>query len=570
MGPRDSKQLNSPFSFLPLRSSSTETLWKENTNVTRKRPSTAWIGTVWALLLHCLLSIGITILVLVYIEGSYFNVTERTPLVQVAGGTRATAFRLMQSDVVTLLSGIIAILKCALTAWTTSLCWRVAIFLMERRGLARRDLKALLSYGQLPPGAYSRDWSTLIIGTLLLASLVANFSSPLLTGSISWVPSNQLAHDLSLDPIDFNTVENGTLTELPDAYRNRDYERMGTSLAGTGLVSIGWGRGVEKGVLKRVSSSVEALTLNSTIENVTMPYFKVHSMQWIENANEIPYIRDQGPFAVLENYKSMAPVSVDVLSIGSVVLIPNNTNITAWSSDPLESTVVRETVIVMMCYGVNDSFGSFSLTQDLPPGVYTSSSNGANFAFAWITYTAGVGRCKEHQCVVSSPSTIQNTTSIEPEPHQLTYQSLLMTQVISLSIISQNASIPSPWNNVNDYVEAVLVRAYSGAWTILNTRMATGSSYSNYVPALPGLQAHVDRTRACIWLGLQLLITPLGILFTFILSRSSKYSLIGNTTLAAFYLDTTEIPTGDSRAQTKERRLFRIEPRSDRLRVVIE
>ncbi|EUC61173.1 transmembrane protein, putative [Rhizoctonia solani AG-3 Rhs1AP] len=553
----------------PFDSSSTETLWNDKVNVTRKRPSTAWIGTVWAMVIHCLLSIGVTILVLVYVEGSYFNVTERTPLVQVLGGTRATAFRLMQSDVVTFLSGIIALLKCALTTWTASLCWRVAIFLMERRGLARRDLKALLSYGQLPPGAYSRDWSTFIIGTLLLASLVANFSSPFLTGSISWVPSNQLACDLSLDPISFGTIENGTLTELSDAYRNRDYERMGVSLEGTGLVSIGWGRGVEKGVLKRVTSSVEALAVNSTIENVTIPYFEVHSMKWIENADEIPFIRDHGPFAVLEKYKSMAPVSVDALSIGSVVLIANGT-ITPWSSDPLESTAVRETVIAMMYYAANDSFGTFSLTQDLPPGVYTSSSDGFNFAYAWTTYSAGVGRCKEYQCVVSSPSTIQNTTSIELEPHQLTYQSLLMMQVISLSIISQNASIPSPWNNVNDYVEAVLVRAYSGAWTVLNDGMATGDSYSSYLPALPGLQAHVDRSRAYIWLGLQLLVTLLGVLFTFILSRSSKHPLIGNTTLAAFYLDTTEIPRSDSKTRMRERGLFRIEPRGDRLRVTLE
>ncbi|KEP50629.1 putative transmembrane protein, partial [Rhizoctonia solani 123E] len=72
--------------------------------------------------------------------------------------------------------------------WAAPLIWRVAIFLMERRGLARRNLQILLQYGVLVPGGYSRDFSTLIISSLLIASLAANLALPLLTGSISWVP----------------------------------------------------------------------------------------------------------------------------------------------------------------------------------------------------------------------------------------------------------------------------------------------------------------------------------------------------------------------------------------------
>ncbi|CAE6395546.1 unnamed protein product [Rhizoctonia solani] len=555
-----------------MQSPSTETLWNADADVdvTRKRPLKAWIGTIWTLLIHCLLSAALTIFVLVYVKSRYFNVTDRTPLVQVLAGTRATTFRPMQSDIVTFISGVIAISKCALTAWTASLCWRIAIFLMEERGLTRRDLKILLSYGQLAPGAYSTDWSTLVISSLLLASLVANFSSPLLTGSISWVPSNQLARGLSLEPVEFPNIEDGTLIDFPEEYREYDFVREGMSLEGAGIVSIGWDRNVDKGVLKRVSSSVETLTVNSTIENVTIPYFEVHSMQWIENADEIPYIRDQGPYAMLEKYKSMAPVSVNTLSRGGVVLIPNSTAITAWSSDPLEKTMVRQTVLLMLFYANENSLGTFSMTQDLPPGIYTASHGSAHFAFAWVTYSAGVGQCKKYQCIVSSPSTIQNITSIELEPHQLTYQSLLMAQVVSLSISNQNASLPSPWNNINDYVEATLVRAYSGAWTALNSRMFTSYALSSYIPALPGLQAIVDQKRVYIWLGLQLLVVLLGAWFIAILARLSKHPLIGNTTLTGFYLDTTEIPRSNGGARSRGRGLMRIKPQGDRFKVIIE
>ncbi|CAE7181385.1 unnamed protein product [Rhizoctonia solani] len=471
----------------------THVIWsKEDTILPRKPPFSACIATIWVLALHVLLSVGLAIFVLVYVEGHYFNVMKRSPQVKIVEGTRATPFVPMQSDIVTLISAVIAILKYTLTTWAASLGWRIALFLMERRGLARRDLNILLQYGQLSPGAYKNGWSTLVIGALLLSSLAANLSSPLLTGSISWVPSSKLVDNLSLEPISFEGIESGALTALPDDYLNLDYVREGVSLRGAGMATIGWSRRIEKGVLKRVSSSIEALAVNSTVENVTMPYFQVHSLQWIKNADEIPRLRHQGPVAILEEYKPMAPVLVNTLPPGGVVIIPNGT-ITPWFSDPLNATVKRETVLVMMYHS--------NLARNMPPGVYTVDEDRGTFAFAWITYSAGVGQCKAYQCVVSSPSTIQNTTSIELEPHQLTYQSMLMVNVIALSLIAQNVSLPSPWNNLNDYIAAVFMRAYSGAWTVLNADVATGYRRSRYIPALPSLLAHVDRNRVFILLS---------------------------------------------------------------------
>ncbi|KDN45523.1 hypothetical protein RSAG8_04847, partial [Rhizoctonia solani AG-8 WAC10335] len=143
---------NIPFDLKSLPSSSGETVWKnDGTTITQRRSCMTWIGTVWTLVMHCILSVGVTIFLLIYVEGRHFSPIERSPLVHVVGGTRVAPFCPMQSDIVTILSSIIAVLRCALSAWIASLTWYIAFFLMERRGLGRRDLKVLLNYGLLAP-----------------------------------------------------------------------------------------------------------------------------------------------------------------------------------------------------------------------------------------------------------------------------------------------------------------------------------------------------------------------------------------------------------------------------------
>ncbi|KAH7320560.1 hypothetical protein B0J17DRAFT_685154, partial [Rhizoctonia solani] len=98
----------------------------------------------------------------------------------------------------------------------------------------------------------------------------------------------------------------------------------------------------------------------------------------------------------------------------------------------------------------------------------------------------------------------------------------------------------------------------------------TQSAYSSYLPSFPGLLALVDHRRVYLWLGFQLLVTVLGIIFLIIQSSRSKYPLIGDTTLTAFYVDTTAIPRSGKDAAYSGDGVLRIEPRGDRLRVRLE
>ncbi|CAE6531101.1 unnamed protein product [Rhizoctonia solani] len=539
--------------------------------ILQRKPSVfAALGTVWTLALHCALSLGAAGLVLLYAHNHHFNVTKRTPPVDVIEGKQKAPFYLLQSDIVTILSTMIVALRCALMAWGTPLVWRVAVFLMERRGLSRRNLKTLLHYGVLGPGAYSSDFSSIIISLLLLAVIVANFSSPILTGSISWVPSNQLAQGLPLSPARFDDIEDGIRSKQRTSYFNSNaaYVRQGFVLDALGMAGLGWGRDIEPGVLKRVSSSIETLAINSTIQNVTLPYFKVHSIQWITNRDDIPSLRDNSTTGVLEPYQNSTPIGALTLPFGYALLIPNTT--TTWSSDPMEATTIQDTRLLAVYYKFDSETKGEALTPTLPPNTYLLPEKTRHYAFAWVTFSAGVGRCKEYQCIVSSPSTIRNNTPVDLEPHQLTFQALSLAPVVGIHLVGPNISLPLSWNNIDAYIEAVLVRSYSASWSSINARMWTQSAHSSYLPSFPGLLALVDHRRVYIWLGVQLLVTFLGIIFLIIQSSRSRYPLIGDTTLTAFYVDTTMIPRSSKDAAYRGDGLLKIEPRGDRLRVKLE
>ncbi|KAG8705031.1 hypothetical protein FRC11_009369 [Ceratobasidium sp. 423] len=509
--------------------------------------------TVWALITHAILSVGVVAFIFFGIENRPFNVTGHFATVQIIGGNTTTLpFSLTQSDIVTILSSIIAVQKWAIMAWVVPLCWRIAMFLMERRGLRHGDLKTLIDFRLLNPRTYLHSLTTFVIGTLLLASLAANLSTPIVTGSISWVPKNQLAHGLDLDPAWFLGVEVGPLSPVADQYaQGLDYREAFVGYS-VGRVNIGWGNDTEKGVYKRVAGGepgeqIRSLAIDSIIENVTLPYFEVHSIEWIKNFSDIHNFPINGTDTeeiLLKPLNRSNPTDLTWLPLGYALLIPNA--VTNWSSDPMDATTITDKRLLMFYHAVKYGSGTWNLTLDLPDDVYRAQEDIWYYSFAWVTFSAGVGRCKEYNCVISSPSTVQNNTPIELEPHRLTARALAIAPSVSINLVAENSSIPFPLYNVSDYIEAVLVRSYSGAWITLNYEFSTEEFNAGYVPSLPALVADVNRGRVYGWLGIQLSVTLLSIVFLILQSRLSKHPLIGDTSLTAFYLDTTGVPRSDN------------------------
>ncbi|KAF8752772.1 hypothetical protein RHS01_07412 [Rhizoctonia solani] len=383
-----------------------------------------WMYILWPLILHC----------------------RHTALKRNAGGFQLP-FTPTQSDVITILSSLIVIQKWALAAWIVPLCWRVAILLMERHGLRRQDLKTLIRHRLLTPHTYLMNVPTFIIGTLLLAGLAGNLASPILTGSISWTQ-----HNITVDsvPKSLKFFEAGTQIDSWNRYRyfnGSKINRNGIAQRAAGLAGMAWRRDAEEGIFKRISRSLESITTGSAIENITLPYFKVESINWVVDRNDIPS-RYQGSFDPFIDSFQDGPCEVPVYTIGTAVLSRNYSNPTTWRNDSIvEPKKITEKRLLVLWFGQN----TYNLTKRLPSNAYVSkglseTSRGNYFAYAWVTFTAGVGKCEHYQCIISSPLVIQNSNAspIIPEEHLLTFQALHMMPALSAMLVLQNSrSLPS-------------------------------------------------------------------------------------------------------------------------------
>jgi hypothetical protein len=159
---------------------------REYPNGTYTRKSTGkhsfkdWVDTLWPLLLHFGSAMCITGFIIGYVDGNHFNLTERRPMVLLADGTKTPWSRSapLQSDIATILSSSLMLIRWIVAGWAGSLGWRSAFLLMERLGLRIPDLKALLRFGLFTPHTYVRHKLTLLVGTTLLATIAAQSASP--------------------------------------------------------------------------------------------------------------------------------------------------------------------------------------------------------------------------------------------------------------------------------------------------------------------------------------------------------------------------------------------------------
>ncbi|KAG9101412.1 hypothetical protein FS749_007219 [Ceratobasidium sp. UAMH 11750] len=523
------------------------------------------IGMLWPLILHCATSLGIAYAVFRGVNNHNFDTREQ-PLS--ASFTDAIKMRYgpSQSDITTILSASITILRTIAAAWSGPLYWRSAFLLLEKTGLKRRDLKRLVSFGPSTPVAYFKGKHPFFIGIIFLGTLPAQLAGPILTGSISWVPSTRTADSVAAAALRVSTISDSSPWGGYSGYTPR---RRYTTLQAVGHVTAAWGRDSEVGALKRVIPSAASLPVGSIITNVTLPYFSVTSLEWITNPTQTLTPNQLDTYGSVAANLSTFGSDNPLLSIcGTFALIQDS----PWSARPFpEPSIVSETRALVVYTHWNPTPGPCGrnnsvISNSLPAAMGYYQVNGACFAFARVAYDAGVGVCAN--CRVSSPSTAQNDSALILQEDSLTTEALRMMPDIISSLALINTSIPSTWGNFDDYIIGVLGRSYSGAWSALTEYLSEASLplTSNFTPAVPSSQAHVALWRVGLWLSIQLLATVSGIIFIIMQSRA-KNRLVGDTALAAFYLDTTAVPRHRSVEREGSLRLRKV---GDRLKVVVE
>ncbi|KAB5589200.1 hypothetical protein CTheo_7358 [Ceratobasidium theobromae] len=532
-----------------------------------------WASTVWPLLAHFILTLGIIAFMNNYVDRNYFSPPEqgRRPLVGLADGTFVQwgQYVPLQTDVATILSSALVILRLIAAAWTGPLCWRSAFLLMEKAGLRRQDLKWITGFGIPAPQAFIKHTRLFVLGWILLASLVAQSASPILTGSISWTVSARasgLASNYTIrmpGPVD---------TDAWNFYLTDASYRRNIVFASAGVANTAWNRTVELGILKRAIFFIDGLHINSTLETVTLPYFSVTSLEWIADpARSLP--PDQ-----LDIINKVSPMLFSYEQTNRTircypVLIPDAPG--PWPSNlPLPSpTVKSETRTLVLHAGYTFTTcdaGRATYAYPLPPGIAPFRQGVNCYIFARVSYTAGVAVCAP--CRVSSPLTVQNDSALALREDPLTTEALRLMPDVTDVLHIMDLSMPDRKTtmNLDEYVISVLERSYSGAWSGLTHWMGIKNAFNlSYSPSLQSLRAQVDQKRLFTWFALQFLITLSGVVFLFMAYRT-EMPLIGDTTLTAFYLDTTEVPGCDEPDSIEGRGKLRLRSKNDGFKVAAE
>ncbi|KAH7335036.1 hypothetical protein B0J17DRAFT_733035 [Rhizoctonia solani] len=547
-------------------------------------PSTAGNGelsekliTLAPLALHLFGSVAITTTLIYALDGRHFHL-DRQPRVKLADGTyqygQLGRYNILQSDVTTLLSVALVILRWVTAAWAGPLCWRVIFLLAGRNGLRRRDIRWVSSYGVLPPATHLRHSHNLLAGLILIFTLAPYPGSPLVTGSISWVPGS------SIIDLPFRPTINLTGPAVPDPELEASSGVLLPTFSTDVVINFNtaWGQDVEDSVFKRVVPSAAQLPINSTVENVYVPFFSVSRIEWFPKAaiEATIYSTVRGPPTNNAYVSFFQPFVEQLGQPGAVGLVTNYSYFDPPSSPQSLTMLVN---VARGHLGYNDECNS--TTTFLPNHTTVPSFrlkalfSGTKlflegcYAYANVSYTAGYGTCRA--CRVGSYSTVQNVTELEDVKTSgiIRYLPVLMREYLP-TLTPVRRSLPNMADGLDTYLKAALIRSHSALWNTWNDGFNPDPipRNSTYKSAFSTLKAEVDQARVCAWLALQLSLTLAGLVFIW-LQWNSEHPLNGDTSMIPFDIDSTEVtkPPRSSKCEPKE--MLRVEPKGDEWRVVV-
>ncbi|KDN44024.1 hypothetical protein RSAG8_05756, partial [Rhizoctonia solani AG-8 WAC10335] len=449
-------------------------------------------------------------------------------------------------------------------------------------GLRANQLYHMISYRI--PALPRKGLLYLALWVVLALTLPVNFVAPVLTGSITWEPS-------------FNVVAAPTgsvisVTDVSQGYRwtgwvNETFWREQVARQAIGLANVAWGRDSPDGLSKRVLANSVNLRVNSTISNVTLPDFNVSALEWVSNPEAVltpPQLDIHTTICpnITLSPDSPCPLVFERGALAFIESAPYRPG--RWDLQLPTSSIITETRLLAL-YGawrlfkdwkapcVPSAFG-MRISNAFPANVsfYPDTLRGQCWLFARVTYTAGVGSCLD--CRISSHTTVQadDTNPLkEIRGDRMAGTALRIMPTVSGTLAAMNVSVPSAWENVDNYVVEFLRRSYAVSWTALTNFVGENDTQVNttYKVALPASQARVNEGRVYIWLAVQSLITISGILFLLI-QASLETPVMRDTTLAAFYVNSSEVHEPGNRKNLKDGALIRLRYEDGHMNVKVE
>ena len=407
-------------------------------------------------------------------------------------------------------------------------------------------------------------WLVLLFGT------PSQFNSPLPSGALNWIPSVEYIEALGL--LSITTPGPGFRWNLLNDFENNRFYDVISASSLASVASVDNFNSSLSPVYRRHVPSLEGVPINTTLSNITVPYFKVESLEWVTSLNDTgtdldlardvieninnPYLNfsnmnfngGQNPFAYGTDVGRLSLVNTELWQPAPTDNQPNRVYPTP-KTQQASTWVIVATAYPNNCTaddtGLNAKFGDISAVAHYNPN--PKNVKGC-FVLGRINYTAGVIDCQDCRVVlngvVESSSSSPQAQTQTPLPDPLVPTAIAMMPEVLFYMEIGNASSAPTWNNLDSYTRGMLSIGFQASWNELATNFqAQPMSQTKYMNPFPILEASVTKWRVLVWYTLNLL-TFSGAIMGLVESWC-RFKTIRDPTLAALLLDTSAIVNHD-------------------------
>ena len=453
---------------------------------------------------------------------------------------RLPGYVILQSDITTIIATF-ASLSRTICMWEAGgIMWRCSLLFMEQGGISLKGVKRILTGRPLYPRHLTVKRHYFVFSLLLMANFILDFSSTVLSGSISWKPAlNFVPSDGPLLKVPHNKPGNSL-----ESYKKNPNTVIATSVA---MGDVTWGTlGTNSRSMTRVLQSANFLSIGSTLQNITVPYFFVDNFEWIKDP-DATLTSQQKTLLVDDNiYNPYVDTTVD----HSQGLIPDErwgpltTNLTPGPHFVSEKRILslRLTRTTSQPGGLPrgcDKYDEALIPSDVGQYHHLRNTTDECFVFAQVTYRAGVALCAN--CALTAPAVIQQSpSSLTLAPDSLTGEALAIAPYVGMTLLASGWAYPDDFPTVQDRAVEFLSRSYQSAWNALTDNSGEHSLATNLTLSVKTTEAHVTKWRVLLWVLLHLF-PAAAKLFFYADHRSTSYPWLDSPPFDALFLDTEEL-----------------------------
>ena len=459
---------------------------------------------------------------------------------------------LAQSDVTSLISAALVLIRLLTSAWFTISAWRGTYILLEKRGMTLWEMSSMVMFHW--PGFSNgiRSGYTWLTVAMFILILPAQLIAPLASGSVSWVPGQAYTPGAALE---IPMAHSGLYWQYFSNYvehRSRAVLRA-AARSSTDLAGDLFNASSQPSMLsQRHVNALSGLPADTTIDQIAMPYISIDSLDWIEDTsaipNWIPEVVTNASSNALDFSQSMNPMTRTDPGTAAIL---KNTTWTPYATYP-ESKVftgeryvamlVSRTNLVDVCPSSSPVFGPVgrvSVMSQNFPGIAISC-----FAIAKVKLSIGQTLCRD--CKMVAPSVVQASSTNETLdilPDSLIPVILDMLPEVMGFMATMNTTSAPTYNNVEHYLRGTITLAYQASWNSL-TDLFSDAGTANTTTGISApqsvIRASVSGSRMVAWLGMNLLLTIAGLILMWLQSRCVGKT-VRDFTLAAVFMDPQEI-----------------------------